>query len=250
LRDQLLGRHHNDTVTTLSNLGCLLRDMGLFAEARPLLEEALAIRQTFYSLTHPSVAQSLQTLCTLFLYSGAGAEALPLLEQALSATESAYHPTHSEVAFPLTNLGYLHHRQGNWATALDYLQRALAIRLTQLGEHHHFTAVSLTYLGDLCTDMGEWATAADYLARARHSLTQTKLYARSLAQNSHANGRLRRATGDEAAARRYFREALAWREQHLGPEHPETLRSQQALDSLLAGQTTLSPNESNKAGVG
>jgi tetratricopeptide (TPR) repeat protein/transcriptional regulator with XRE-family HTH domain len=232
LRRRLLGENHNDTITTLNNLGNVLYKMGLWADARPLLEEAFALRQTQYGPDHPTTAQSLQSVAALLFESGNDAAAQPLLEQSLTRYEVAMGPEHAFTAFPLLTLGRLHHRAGNWTLALRYLQRALAIRLAQLGEQHELTAVTLTCLGDLHTDTGEWTTAAEHLARARHTLTRPDANKLVLAQNSHAYGRFCQAQDDLVTAHNYFAEALALRQQYLGPDHPDTRQSEQALAGL------------------
>lgn len=229
LRREILGQEHNDTLTTLHNLGNLLIGMGLLAEARPLLAQTLAIRQARFGPDHLATAQSFSAMAFLMFKSGDYEAAQPLLEEAVSRYESATGATHALTAHPLLNLGQLYHRLGKWEAAQECYQRALAIRLAQLGEQHELTAVTLTCLGDLHTDRGERATAADYLARARHTLTQSSAHKLALARNSHAYGRLLRATGDEEAALRYFAAALTLREQHLGPDHPDTQQSRQML---------------------
>jgi hypothetical protein len=96
--------------------------------------------------------------------------------------------------------------------------------------------VTRTRLDDLYTDMGEWEAAADSLARAGGRLVEVGHYP-FLAQNSHSYGRLFALMGDEATAQRYYAEALAWREECLGPDHPHTRQSRQALDALRAGRS-------------
>ena len=73
--------------TSLNNLGEVYRLQGRYAEAEPLYERALAVRETALGPEHSDVAQSLSGLAILYVAQGRYAEAEPLHERALAIFE-------------------------------------------------------------------------------------------------------------------------------------------------------------------
>ena len=72
--------------TSLNNLAVLYRDQGKYAEAEPLYQRALAIREKALGSDHPDVAASLNNLAELYRDQGKYAEAEPLYQRALAIT--------------------------------------------------------------------------------------------------------------------------------------------------------------------
>ena len=78
---------HPDTATSLNNLALLLEVQRDYAAARPLYEQALAIRkEVLGAWRDPDTAQSLNNLAMLLWAQGYYAAARPLYEQALPST--------------------------------------------------------------------------------------------------------------------------------------------------------------------
>ena len=80
----MLGERHPDTATSLNNLALLLEAQGDYAAAKPLYEQALAIRKAVLGERHPDTANSLNNLAVLLEAQGDYAAAKPLYEQALA----------------------------------------------------------------------------------------------------------------------------------------------------------------------
>ena len=100
---------------------------GNYAEAAPLLQRSLAIREKALGPEHPDVATSLNNLAGLYQAQGNYAEAAPLFQRSLAIWEKALGPEHPDVALSLNNLAELYRAQGNYAEAAPLLQRSLAI---------------------------------------------------------------------------------------------------------------------------
>ena len=83
---------------SLNNLAGLYRDQGKYAEAEPLFQRALAIRERTLGPEHPEAARSLQNLAVLYNDQGKYAEAEPLYQRSLAILEKALGPEHSHVA--------------------------------------------------------------------------------------------------------------------------------------------------------
>ena len=70
--------------TSLNNLAGLYQAQGKYAEAEPLYQRALAIREKALGPEHPDVANSLNNLAVLYRAQGKYAEAEPLYQRALA----------------------------------------------------------------------------------------------------------------------------------------------------------------------
>src|SRR5262249_20682487 len=100
---------------------------GKFAEARPLLEEVLALRRKALPPHHPDLTSSLTNLGVLVQALGQQGEARPVLEEALALRRKALPPLHTDLASSLGNLGALLQDMGKAAEARPLLEEALAI---------------------------------------------------------------------------------------------------------------------------
>jgi tetratricopeptide (TPR) repeat protein len=81
-------------------LAALYNNQGKYAEAEPLYQRALAIREQVLGPTHPDVGQSLNNLAALYNSQGKYAEARPFYQRALNIFEEVLgseHPTTQKV---------------------------------------------------------------------------------------------------------------------------------------------------------
>ena len=79
---------------SLNNLAALYRATGAYAQAEPLYQRALAIREKALGPEHPHTATSLNNLAVLYRATGAYAQAEPLYQRALAIREKALGPEH------------------------------------------------------------------------------------------------------------------------------------------------------------
>ncbi len=78
-RDSLaLGEEHPRAATSLNNLASLYRVQGRYAEAEPLYQRSLAIREKALAAEHPHVADSLENYAALLRKTGRDIEAVKL----------------------------------------------------------------------------------------------------------------------------------------------------------------------------
>jgi tetratricopeptide (TPR) repeat protein len=214
--------------------------LAAYAQARPLIERALAIREKVLGSEHPATAQSLNNLALLLMAQGELAGARPLIERALAIRERVLGPEHPATAQSLNNLAYLLRVQGELAGARPLIERALAIREKALGPEHPYTAITLTNLANLLRVQGDLAGARPLYERAlairekvlgpEHPDTAGSLTGlASLLQDQ----------GELARARPLYERALAIHEKVLGPEHPDTAQSLNSLAVLLRDEGDL-----------
>jgi tetratricopeptide (TPR) repeat protein len=98
-----------------------------YAEAVPLAQNELAIREKAQGSEHPDVAHSLNNLAELYRMLGDYGQAVPLYQHSLAIREKALGPEHPDVATALNNLALLYKDQGDYLLAPPLFQRSLAI---------------------------------------------------------------------------------------------------------------------------
>jgi len=187
----------------LGVLGKIYQKLGLYDQARPLLEEARKVREELAGPRDLETAQSTADLASLLYDQGeyAAAEELAravlrvrgellgpgdtlvavgmaslaaILDQegALAAADSLYRESlainrrrgsRSAIAGSLSDLGVALWREGKYAEAEPLAEEALALRREIYGGDHTEVAVSLLNLATILTDAGEYERAEPLL---------------------------------------------------------------------------------------
>jgi tetratricopeptide (TPR) repeat protein len=137
----------------------LYQSLADYAQAKPLYEEALKIREQVLGKQHPDYAESLNNLAGLCYYQGDYEQAKPLLEQALAIREQVLGKQHPDYAESLNGLAVLCHSTGQYERALPLYQRALEIREQMLGKDHPATATGFNNLAGLYYSQGDYEKA-------------------------------------------------------------------------------------------
>jgi len=248
ISQDLWGEPNRTVASRLTSLAGTYREMGDYANARPLYERALAMYEAAHS-PPSSVGVALANYGGLLLDTGNYTAARRIIEQDLATIEQAYGPEDPEVAIKLSVLGRLLHRVGDYEAARSLYERAL-----RMGERikgaEHFVSRRLRDLGDLAFDTGDYDVAAryyeedlrindperrlydDYVLRRWRWAPQMpylpinfSFYEYRLGPDAAASlgrvARVREAKGDAAAARPLYAEALRRKESFYGANHPQ-----------------------------
>jgi len=195
--------------------------LGLYDQARPLLEKAVEIREKQAPRGgDPPLAASLEHLGALDQAQHRPA-AEPLFQRALAIEERTLGPNAPELANTLNSLGTLNGYRGDFAQAERLLGRALRIREAALGPQHPDVAVTLNNLAIVKAYQGKPAEAEPLFKRGL-AIREEALPADhpDLAVNLEALAVLYDREERTAEAEGLHRRALAIWEKTLGPEHP------------------------------
>ncbi|MFL6237460.1 MAG: tetratricopeptide repeat protein [Thermoanaerobaculia bacterium] len=215
------GPDHPATARALNLLGILLNETGELAEARDLLEEALAIQSR--GEEDANLGSILANLGMAYRGLGRREEARERLERALALHRKAFGDAHPAVAADLGNLATLERELGDPARALDYLRPTVEIARHLYGDGHPETARALTNVAGLLREVGDSASARLHVDAAlqinRAALGEGHPQVIADLNNLAV---LERETGESASAREHFQEALAISRQVLGEDHPLT----------------------------
>ncbi|HEY3568229.1 MAG TPA: serine/threonine-protein kinase [Thermoanaerobaculia bacterium] len=226
----------------LDTIGQVYFKLGLYGDARPLLEDAVRIRRKpggdpldlSESLEHLALLDQAQSL----------PESEARFQEALRLRQGKLGRRHPEVARLLSNLGVLYGIRGEYPKAEGLFREALAIREAALGRWHPDVAVSLNNLAMSLNAQGSLRQAEPLLLRGLR-IRELALPPDhpDLAANLEALAVLYQDQHRAADAEQLHRRALVIWEKALGPDHPRTALILTNLANTLAAE----PGKSGEA---
>ena len=101
---RVLGNDHPYTIASVNNMGLLLQDQGKFAEAEPLLREALEASRRALGNDHPDTIISVNNMAMLLNTQGKLAETMPLLLEALIKSKRVLGNDHPDTISSVNNM--------------------------------------------------------------------------------------------------------------------------------------------------
>jgi len=205
----------------LNNLAELYLAQRKYADAEPLFQRSLAIKENALGPDNPAVAAALTSLAELYFEQGKYAEAEPLYQRALHIDEKALGADDPGVASALNSLAGLYSEQGKYAEAESLYERSLAIREKLLGPDHPEVAAALNNLSTLEQLEGKYGEAEQHLQRALGIAEKAmKPDDPNVARGLVNLATLYQAQGKYAEAVPLYQRALSIDEKALGPEDP------------------------------
>jgi serine/threonine-protein kinase len=203
-------------------MGDVYRELALYEEAVPLLEQAVSIRRRVAGQDRLELAESLDALAGAEEELGDLESARSLYQEAVDLREAALGPDHPQVARSLAGLGRVMTEQSEFDPALALHRRALRILEANLGPDHPDVGWTLTGLGQVLGEIREFVEARAVLERALATLETS--YEPNHPRITHTRIFLASAlrfTGDTAGAREQYEKALGSVEAVNDPYHPE-----------------------------
>ncbi len=219
----------------MNTMGKVYLNLGLYDNAKLLLEEGLALREKYIGPESIEMAASLESVGNLLRKSGQLEEARPILERALAIREQIYGPEDPAVASALNNLANVMAGAGDYKRAKQLYERALTVWEEASGPDHMDIAAPLNNLGLLLYNMGDFRGARAMYERCI-AIKEQHLEPDhpELSDTLHNLGMLASEMGDSQEARRYYERTLAITEKVLGPEHPDVADTLRNLAILYA----------------
>jgi tetratricopeptide (TPR) repeat protein/tRNA A-37 threonylcarbamoyl transferase component Bud32 len=229
----------------LQSIGQMLQHNGRYADAEPLLAQAVALweRQVAAGATEHEgrLAGSLEALGALYTGTGRHAEAATLLERAVTTAERIYGVGNPRTAGFLGTLAGLANTCRDPVRAEALFRRQSAIYEAAYGKHHELTALARMHVGCAVSSQGRFP-------EAEQLFRETLATQEELLGPEHARvGQTAMHLGDVLRLQRKLPEARDWLERSLdvigrtlGPEHEVTaevladLAAVEALDGRPA----------------
>ena len=264
IRRDTLGSTHPDTLKSISAQGTLLRQMGNYPAAQPLLTEALDAQRKSLGDTDPATLRSISSMGDLYLYQFKLPEAGPLLAEALDGMTKALGPNHPDTLNATSSMGGLMFMSGKLDDAETYFRSGLTGSIETFGQSHPDTWSFQSNLGILLKAQGKYDQAEPFFLDSLASISA--MYGDnhlSTLSSKLGIGELYREQGKIEQAEPYLNQALAGQRQALGDQHPTTLStinsigltlqakgdlvsSEQFLREALAGHRTLFSDDNIK----
>ncbi len=202
-------------------MGVAYRQLGLYDESQPLLEQSVALRRSVYGDLHPDVAETLADLAWLLDNLGDYDQAKELYREALETRKTIFGEKHPDVALSLNDLAIVAMTTGDYDEAERLFRESLAMQRELLGNEHEDMPDALNNLAVVLTEKGKFDEAEDLYR-------ETLAMQRKLLGDDHPKvalslvnlGSLLYDKGEYDEAETTLREALELRRQLLGPDHP------------------------------
>jgi tetratricopeptide (TPR) repeat protein len=223
--------------TIMDTVGTVYTGLGLYGEAWPLLNRAVATRRRFRDSDPESLAESLNHLADLRSLQAQDADAEAAYREA--AALLAAHPQERRNQIALANslygLGTVLYSQGRYPDAEARYREALALQHRLYGKEHGDIARTMKDLARALDDDGDLKSALPMMRAAvqmQRDLRGTQPHP-DLAQAINDLGLLLEHNGDYDEAESANREFIAMARKLYGDKHPEVAAGLSNLASVL-----------------
>jgi tetratricopeptide (TPR) repeat protein len=209
----------------MDTLGSVYMGLGLFNQARPMIDRALTTRRRLPGIDPLDLSDSLSHQGDLLGLQAEYDAAEKAYREAIRI-ESARpedHQSQVKLASSLYGLGWLLGQAGHYPEAEKSLRQALTLQQTLYGDADPAIARTLKDLARTLADGGDLKTAIPLMQRAlamQRQLRGSEPHP-DLAEALNDMGMLLYRNGDLDAAEKFYRESLAMNRRLLGDKHPE-----------------------------
>jgi serine/threonine protein kinase len=232
---EILDKASNDIDTGLANdpvlqsrmmnvMGTVYDNLGLFAQAEPLLRHALELRRSTLGDRNKDTLQSMYQLAEVLTWEGKSDEAEKLCRQSLEGRRSVLGPAHRDTLISMNWLVWILFIEGKYADAEKLGREAVEDTKRALGLRDNITLSAMSRLGVVLSEEGKYpeaeATVRQVLETRRQTLgpenpdtVATTVNLANLLMNE----------GKFAESEKLFRDVLPITRRLYGPENPKTL---------------------------
>jgi serine/threonine-protein kinase len=232
-----LGEQPATRATMMDVMGRVYHNLGLYAQANPLIDSALVLRQATLGAVHPAVASSLNSAAELRFTLGDYDSSRVLFHHALALRRRLLPAGDPAIAETLAGLASLESDAGEYEAAEPLFREALAIDRATYGDAHLAVANGLANLGSVLRRKGDYDGAEpllrESLAMRRRLLGEDHV---DVGQSLNALARLLFLQGRHAEAEAFAREELAVHRKVFGDDAIEVAYSLGNLSAALDGQ--------------
>ncbi|KAF2494969.1 hypothetical protein BU16DRAFT_590237 [Lophium mytilinum] len=233
-KENMFGKDHPDTLTSMNNLAHSLQNQGKFKEAEKMIRETLAGLEKVFGKEHQNTLASMNSLAHSLQSQGRFKEAEDKIRETLAGSEKVLGREHPSTLATINDLANSLYNQGKFREAEKLGRETLALTEQVLGKEHPNTLQSMNNL------------ASSLLSQKRFEEAE-KIYRETLALKEKVLGKKHPDTltsmnnlaqslqyqGKYMEAEKMNRETLALKEKVLGRKHPGTLTSMSNLVAVL-----------------
>ncbi|GHP05192.1 hypothetical protein PPROV_000394400 [Pycnococcus provasolii] len=210
------------TSALLTGVALLLWQQGKYADAEPLLCEALDGRRRELGDAHPDTLASINNLAPVLYLKGKYADAEALYREALDGRRRELGDAHPSTLMTINNLALVLKKQGKYTDAEPLSREALDGSRRELGDKHPSTLMTISNLAVLLHEQGKYDDAEPLYREALDGRRRELGDAHPRTLDSINNlALLLYKQGKYADAEPLFREALDGYRRELGDAHPK-----------------------------
>jgi tetratricopeptide (TPR) repeat protein len=234
---QRVGGNDRLEAQRLNWAGALVQSEGKLEEARPLFEQALALRTRVYGPEHPEVGKTLFNMAFLLEEQGRFDDAMPVEARALAVLEAALGREHPLTAHVLQLEADLLRSEGDAAKAVPLARRAVEVKERAMGAGHPFVAEAYWVLGDALHGVGQDDEALTDFHRARDAFSKLEGEAHpDVAQVLASESQLLHDQHQDPAAEELAQRCVDVYERTLGAQHPRLVKPLWILADIAASR--------------
>ena len=233
--------------TIMDTVGTVYMGLGLYGEAWPLLNRAVATRRRFYDTEPQALAESLNHLADLRSLQAQDADAESAYREAAGLLAAHAKERRSQIALAnsLYGLGTVLSAQGRYPDAEARLREALKLQHRIYGKEHGDIARTLKDLARTLDEDGDLKSALPMMRTAvqmQRDLRGAQPHP-DLADAINDLGLLLEHNGDYDESEKMYRESIAMFRRLFGDKHPEVAEGLNNLASAMLDQGDLVNSE-------
>ncbi|MEO1083527.1 MAG: serine/threonine-protein kinase [Acidobacteriota bacterium] len=227
-------------------IGSIYGNLGLFQEAEPLLEGAMALRRDLQTPPHPDLAEALALLGDLRFKTGQYGDAEELLEEALAQRIATLGESHPLIGKSLSDVAAVHQIREDFDRAETTYREALERLTSAPGPEGRQTLITQANLASLFYQrdrLDEAQALCLETLEVQRRVLGPKHPDLSMAENTLAAVLIKRRRYGEATE--LLAEILARQRSQYGDEHPEVAASLANLGALFYFQNRFDEAEAH-----
>jgi tetratricopeptide (TPR) repeat protein len=229
-RERVLGDAHRDTLSSMTQLGNLLKEQSQYTEAVTYYRRVLDTSRRVFGEADELTLETLGTMGTALVELDKTDEAAPYQRESLDGLRRLKGDDDEKTLTAMIQMGYLLRKQGKFGDAETLLRQVLETRRRILGADHRDTIFMLHQLAAVLTDAGKIEEAAIRFRAALEGRQRVHGEVHPMTLNTmSALGDSLARLGKDADAEALMREALAIERRLLGPDNRTSLA---ALNNL------------------
>jgi eukaryotic-like serine/threonine-protein kinase len=252
---EILDKASNDVDTGLANdpalqsrmmnvMGTVYDNLGLFAQAEPLLRHALEIREGRLGNNNKDTLQSMYQLAEVLTWEGKRDEAEKLCRQSLEGRRSVLGPEHRDTLISMNWLVWILFIEGKYAEAEKLGREAVGDTKRALGSEDNITLSAMSRLGVVLSEEGKYPEAEGIVRQVQE--TRRQMLGPETPDTVAATVNLANVLmneGKAAESEKLFRDVLPVTQRLYGPENPKTLMTVENLAIAVKDQGRYSEAE-------
>jgi len=166
IRERLLQPPHKDLVESLSNLGAVHTDLGLYTDAETYYRRSLEMLRDLKAEAGPAYASNLHNFGSLLIELEAYDEGEIMLKEAIERRTVLYGARHQNTANSINYLGRLYMAKGVYSEAERLFRLSTDIHVEQHGASSYIVGRDYQQMARLFMNKGDLNTAAGYFLQA------------------------------------------------------------------------------------